>query len=323
MRPKTLKTLFVVFVGLAALWGLSALSSRQPEPKARYLWEKAQDAKRISIGVATLAKQGSEWILEQPFSAKADKAKIEDFLAKLAKATLSEVVSSDPERQEYFQVTPSSGIRLQGFLEDKAAAPALDVLVGKSGSEYDSILLRRPSDNDVLEGRGMSRYEFDQEPSRWADRTLVKLESSTIRAIELRSGKETVRLKQTGGRWRLNDVAVSTSAVSALIEPMLSRLRSLDADEVLPQSSASSTTLKGLKSPGLTIIVRFADGVASAGANIREKTIELTVAPKGADSRYAVRKRGDKLIYLISEWALEAFRKKEFNFRDSEGTTGT
>lgn len=317
MQPKTLKVLGGAFVVLATAWGLTILASRRPPPKERLLWEKAPDAKKLVIGEATLLKAADGWALDKPFHAKADRAKVEDFLGKLAKVTLSEAVSSDPGRHEYFMVTTSSGIRLQGYTDDKATSPALDVLAGKSGADYDSLLLRPSGGNDVLEGKGLSRYDIEQGASRWADRTLAKLDAASIRAVEVRLSTETVRLKRDGGGWRLDDagVALSSAVVSRLVEPILSKLGGLEADEVLPETAASSPTLIGLRSPELRISVRYADSVASGVAKALEKRLELAVAAKGNDSRCAVRKSGDSLLYMVSNWQLDAFRKKRSEFR--------
>lgn len=317
MQPKTLKVLGGAFLFLAVAWGLTFLASRQPPPKEALLWERAQDAKKLVIGKIVLLKADTGWILDQPFHAKADSAKVESFLGKLARVTLSRIVSSDPGRHEYFMVTPSSGIRLQGYTDDKAGSPVLDVLVGKSGSDYDSVLLRPSGGNDVLDGKGLSRYDVEPEPSRWADRTLVKLEAASIRAVEIHLSTEVVRLKRDGGGWRLDGagVALSTAVVSRLVEPILSKLGGLEADEVLPQTVASSATLRSLRSPELRIFIRYTDSVASGAAKVLEKSMELVVAAKGSDFRCAVRKSGDNLLYMVSHWQLEAFRRKRADFK--------
>jgi hypothetical protein len=305
-----LKVLGGAFLVLAAAWGLTLSLSNRSGPQDRFLWEEAQEAQRLTIGDTTLTKAGDGWTVEKPFKARADKARIEDLLGKVSKATLSDSVSSDPERHEYFMVTPSSGIRFQGFLGGET--PALDIFVGKSGSDYDSLLVRRPSEPDVLEARGLSRFDFEQGASRWTDRTLAKLDSASIRAIEIRGSTESVKLSRSDRGWRLEGgVVLSTSAVSRHVDPILSKLSVLEADEVLPPAKASSAALKRLRSPELRITVRYTDG----GAKGTEKTLALAAASKDADSRCAVRKQGDELVYMLASWQLDSFRRKAADFR--------
>lgn len=315
MQPKTLKILATVLIVFGCIFGLTQFKQRST-PKRHYLWEKAKDAQRLIITQGgksvELAKTGDEWQLRAPFKFGADKPAVEEFLESLSVATLSEPLSTNPERHESFEVTPSSGIQLQAFLQADGKDPDLDIIIGKRGADYDAFFLRRPKEDEVREGRGLSRHKFEKKPGDWADKTVCKIESGWVKSIEIQQGKESILLTKKGELWHLGDAeaALSTSTVSSLVQPMLTKLGDLKADDIVPDVDASSTTLHALENPEMRLIVEYVHGDGG------DQTLELAVGAKGSDYKHPARKKGvDKAVYQLSGWRLDPFRKKTPDFK--------
>lgn len=319
MQPKTLKLLAAVLIVLACVFGLTEWRQRST-PRENHLFEKANDIRRLVLARSgksvELVKAGDKWEMLSPVRVEADKQAIEDALEAFSKAVLSEPFSTDPKRHDSFEVTQSSGIHAQAFLQENAETPDLDIFVGKSGADYDSAFLRRAKSDDVYEGRGLSRHKLDKNLAGWASRAVASVQSGRTVSIEVRGDKYSFKLSKKGDGWRLDGGGkLSTATVSSVIQPMLDRLADFKADDVAFEDEVSSMTVRNLKKPELRLMVRYA-GDSSPGNKSAERSLELTVASKDADYRHPARVKGvEKLVFRLSSWQLDPFRKKRTDFK--------
>ncbi|MFH1724036.1 MAG: DUF4340 domain-containing protein [Elusimicrobiota bacterium] len=323
MQPKTLKVLAGVFVALCAVWTLARVVRRSAPPEP-LLWKEAKRARRIEIrkpdAATTLVKADAGWSLESPFKFAADGSAVEQLLEKLAAATLSEPLSSDPRRHADFNVDRSSALHLQGFPEG-GEGPGLDLLIGRQGGDYDSLFVRRPGTDEVREARGIARYQIDKKAGEWADKLVCGIGTEKVTSIEIHSPGGVVRLQRKQDKWRLgaSEEPLPPETVTEQVEPMLTKLSDLKADSVSPETELSSVLLRGLAKPELRVVVGYRDE-AGDGEKAPRKSLELSVGPEDTGSRYPLRKAGvDGVVYQMPGWKLEPFRKKAGDFKKKAG----
>jgi hypothetical protein len=291
MRPRTLASLAAALAALAGAWALSVVWQRRAPAKS-LLWPDARNARRVSMSLSgvrvELARSGESWELTDPFRFKADKAAVQELLSALAGASLSEELGRG--RFDYFGVADLGGLLLRGTSQGEK--PGLEIIVGKQGSDYDSVFVRKPGEEGVREARGLYRSLFDKQPGEWADKAVCEIPPDRVLALEIRRGGDAVKLARDKARWRLSGApALSSAAVSGYVEPMLSALSRLEAESV----DFSSTSLKA---PELSILVKRTDG-----------SEELLAGPK-TSGRRALRKKSGGPGYFVADWKLEPFLKK-------------
>lgn len=310
MHPRTLKRLAAAFALLAAGVAFHVLLKRAA-PGPAVLWEDAAQALRLRISrpgaVVSLERPapGGAWRMKEPLDFRANQSGINHLLAKLGSAEFSEPLSVDPEALPLFELDESSAIRVQGWLGDPE--PAFDLLFGRAGSAHDALFVRRPGEDEVREARGIMRFMIAGDIGRWADLTLCAIDQTRIVRLEIEGRDSKFALTQSSGRWSLDGAgALPERVVKEKVQPMLSALTRLQADDILLESSAHFAVLRGLQRPELVIRVRHA---VPGPAGRAEESLELIVGPQKPGFDHPVRKKGVKgVLYELKSWRLESFR---------------
>ena len=316
--PKTLKILSITLLCLAVVFALARFVT-MPAADKTVFFKDAVKARRIvvtSSGVsADIVKTGDKWELRSPLKLEADKTIVDGALEALSRASMSEVLATDSSRHAGFGLTDAEAIRFQAFMTGNSADPAIDILVGKGGTDYDSVFVRKYGNNDVREGRGLSRDKFDRKAAGWADKTICRIDAGSVRQLEIRGGAGLISVKKEGPDWHYGSSGslISTRAVSEAVHPMLDALSDFKADELIAAAEAPASTARNLKKPATHLLVRYTDKAAA-----KERVLELDITDKEPDSMRSVVKKGaEALIYRVSDWRLNPFRRKAADFLKS------
>jgi hypothetical protein len=196
----------------------------------------------------TLAKSGTEWKIEKPIAARADFAAIEGALERLASGRMQGIVNAD-------------GADLKKYRLD----PPIASFTAASGSSRATLLLGE-TENALIYAKDAARpVVFTVAPNLYTDlvrdlaefrrKDLFDSRSFTISRIELRRGSETTVLeksKAADGKetWKSAD---GKDADTAKVEDLLAKVSGLRADTFAATANAA------LKSPALTVVVRYDD----------------------------------------------------------------
>jgi hypothetical protein len=210
-----------------------------------------------------LAKSGTEWRVAQPVMGRADFAAVEGALERLSSARMQAIVAAEG-----------------GDLKRYKLDPPVAAFTALSGSSRAALLLGE-TENAVIYAKDASRpMVFTVAPTLYTDlirdiseyrrKDLFDSRSFTITRAEFQRGTEKIVLEKTKGAdgkevWRN---AEGKDVDSMKVEDLLSKVTSLRAESFESGSSA------GLKSPVLTVNVRFDDN----------KTEQVTLARSGGDT---------------------------------------
>jgi hypothetical protein len=208
----------------------------------------------------TMAKRGAEWRIVEPIAARADFGAVEGALERLASARMQSIVA--PEADD---LTPY------------ALDPPIAAFTALSGSSRATLLLGETSDA-LLYAKDASRpMVFTVAPTLYTDlirdvseyrrKDLFDARSFTATRAEIRRDGETIVLEKTAGTegtavWRN---AAGEDVDTAAVEGLLTTLSSLRAE------SFDATAHAALKTPALTVVMRFDD----------DRTEEVTFARAG------------------------------------------
>ncbi|MBI5244781.1 MAG: DUF4340 domain-containing protein [Elusimicrobia bacterium] len=319
MHPRTLKRLAAAAAVLAAVLAVLVIRERSAAPSPPLLANAASVGKlfiqRPGDAAATiLVREPGGWRLKAPFEYPADGEAVQKLLDAVSKASASDVLSSDPEKHASFQVNESSAIRFKAFSLPTDAEPALDILAGIRGADFDAFFYRGPASADVREARGLGRYELDKESGEWADRLLCAIEPPLVRFIELRTKSGALTLTRKDALWLLNGSALSTAAVAGKVEPLLAALARLQADKVAPEKGFDPLLMRGLADPELRLKVRHAPQAGSPDSAV--KTTAIDFGPKAPDFVHYARAAGTgDVVFRLSAWRLDPFKLKPSDFR--------
>jgi hypothetical protein len=197
---------------------------------------------------ATLAKSGTEWRIDAPIMARADFAAVEGALERLSTARMQGIVA--PESAD---------------LKKLKLEPPVASFAAISGSARATLLLGE-TENALIYAKDASRpVVFTVAPTLYTDlirdlqefrrKDLFDSRSFTTNRIEFRRGSETIVLekgKTADGKegWKTAD---GKDVDSAKAEDLLTKVSGLRAE------SFDAATPAALKSPALTVVVRFDD----------------------------------------------------------------
>lgn len=210
----------------------------------------------------TLAKNGNDWRIVEPQALRADFAAVEGALERLSSAQMQAIVSPD-------------GGDLKGYKLDPPVASFSAV----SGSARATLQLGE-TENALIYAKDSSRpMVFTVAPTLYTDlirdvsdfrrKDLFDSRSFTTTRIELRRGADTVVLEKTniGDKREVWKDAAGKDIEAMKVEDLLTKVSALRAE------SFATAANPALKTPALTVIVRFDDS----------KTEQVTFGRAGTD----------------------------------------
>ncbi len=184
---------------------------------------------RIDIVAPTgnieLRKEGSGWMLTAPLRAPADIRGVEAAVGKGKSIKLSSLISSNPQKQELFQVDSTGTlVRIYGAGAERAA-----FWIGKPGSPATDTYVRREGDTDVFLAEGMLGHFFSKPVRDWRDKAILSLTPEAIHSVRFHYGDTTFTLSMQDTVWRVDDAPVKDDVVRSF----LSSLATLQCDEFI------------------------------------------------------------------------------------------
>jgi len=196
-----------------------------------------------------LAREGGKWMMKEPLSYPADEAFVNAAIGKGASLELKDLVSSNPQKQNLFQVdSTGTFIRVYERGTEKTA-----FWIGKTGPSYTETYVRRNGLNDVYLADGMFGYMFTKQPKDWRDKTIFKADPSTVSSVRFRYGDTTFALTRPDSIW----LADQDSTVESAVKGFLGTLANLQTDNFIDSAVTLSTPTAVIEVGGVQIQFYF------------------------------------------------------------------
>jgi hypothetical protein len=281
----------LILLAIAAFFALrkQGESSSEGLPGEKLVAYDSAAVDRITIRTAAanvvLQKEAGRWMVTSPFRYAADEGMVLQAVSKGNSLLSKGVVSTNPQKQQLFQVD-STGTLVTVFEKgvEKAA-----FRVGKPGPSYNETYVRKEGSNEVHLGDGLFTYYFNRQPKEWRDRTIQKVDRLTVREVVMRYGDTTTVLAMRDSVWRID----TTRAADGAVQSYLSTLSTLQADDFV------DSTVSRMPPLSYTISV--------GGADIR-----FFFNP--AANKYYVLSSATPQVFEIQEWRAQQILKRKKDF---------
>ena len=232
-------------------------------------------------GSVVLEKEAGTWMLTAPIKFKADENAVTAAVGRGRKIELSSLVSTNPEKQNLFQVD-STGTLVRVY--EKGSLKAA-FHVGKASSSFTDTYVRLDGSTNVQLANEVITSYFNKQPKDWRDKTIFKTDEGKIRSVRFQYGDTTFSLSLQDSIWRVQ----KDSANQAVIKPLLTALANIQTDNFIDSLPATL--------PRLTAIV----GVE--GTQIRFYRKE--------DSKYLVQTSQSPQWFELQSWRATSLLKRK------------
>ncbi len=311
---RSTRNLLIAFVALLALTVVWKGAERRGTVSRteRFAEVDPEEVTRIELrgkgNDVTLVRSGGRWMLSEPLSYPADPSSVEDLLDKAADLEVSNLVSSNPDNHDLYEVGPDTGALVRLLGGEEGQDRLLAFYVGKLTSDFSHTYVRRFGSDDVYTADGLLGGYFNKTVSAWRDKTIFSAEPASVQRVELESEEVSWTLLRRGvpgavegAAWTLvteEGAAAADSSRAAGVVRSLAGLRAADF------AAAGEGDPSRWEDPDLRITFTTSDGTTHA---LR------AVLPGDEASRYQVRKQGDDTLYLVYKSTMDSVT------RDTEG----
>ena len=288
---KTTKLLIGLFVILAvvAYFMLPSGKERETSYKTSEINFSVDSAMVSKIEIqlpsrsVVIENTDGKWMITSPLRFPANASTVTQLISSLAKFRVGSLISSNPEKQNMFQVD-STGTKLS--IAHRSGKP-VSLVVGKMGPSYSEVYVRLPESNNVYLGEGLSTWMVNQELREWRDKTILTTNSDSIKEFSIEYKSKSFAFQRDSTRWMLGKDTVAAGEISSA----LSTLSNLHADDFI-DSTFSSTTKP------LSVKIHTSEDVV------------LNFFPLPPDSaKYAVQTSRSPQAFVLSKWSVQQVKK--------------
>ena len=192
----------------------------------------------LASGPVTLAREGDTWTLVTPIHAPADVRLVNAAIGQGKALKITTLVSSNPAKQQVFQVDSTSTlVRLFAKGTELAA-----FRVGKPGPSYTETYVRKEGSNDVYLTEGMLSGVFGKSARDWRNKAIMNLRPEDIRTVQFHYGDTTFALTRSDSTWEVDGSPAGEYAVRGF----LASVASLQCDDFIDTALTAMPPLVGL-----------------------------------------------------------------------------
>ncbi|MCD6382689.1 MAG: DUF4340 domain-containing protein [Candidatus Hydrothermae bacterium] len=286
--------LLIILVILALLAFLVERSrTRKLSPHLKRLISEKQTEKidRIIISregdTSRLIRENDTWYVEILGKKKKTDEKKVDRLFGTLDSLRGELVSSSGERYGEYEVD-EKGLRALFLSSDDTV---LDIIVGKSGPDFNSSYVRKTDEEGVYLVNRYLRSVFYPNPDRWRDRKIVEFDRDSIEEFSVRKGKKYCRVVREDTLYVVKEGDCDTSKIRSFLGTW-SRLTAVSFDDTISVAAA------GLDKPQYIVTL----------VPVKGEEVKLTVGKKDDKNRYYLSKEGDEQIYIIAPYTVNRLK---------------
>ncbi|MDI6767362.1 MAG: DUF4340 domain-containing protein [Bacteroidota bacterium] len=280
LTTKLLVALLIV-LGVITYFLLPSGEEREASYKIPVISLKVDSAAVTKIEIKQPAKSitienvGGKWTITAPVLYPADAAVVAQLLSGFSKFKIGSLISSNPEKQQLFQVD-TSGTRLS--LTDRSGK-LVSLIIGKMGPSFSEVYFRLPESKDVYLGEGINSWTINKDLKDWRDRSIIRIPSEMIRELSFTKAAKTHIVTHDSAGWKFGNRVIETNEINSL----LNALKDLRTEDFI--DSVIDITTKPIN-----VAIKGADDVI------------LNLYPKSPDSaKYYVRSSKSSQMFSISK----------------------
>ncbi|MBD3316280.1 MAG: DUF4340 domain-containing protein, partial [Chitinivibrionales bacterium] len=224
----------------------------------------------------------------------ADSAAVATALEKMSNLSKDDLVSTNPEKQELFEVDSANGVLVKVW--DAQDKPLGSFRIGKSGPDWSSNYVRKIGSDKVYTVGGSIKYSFFSDEQRWRDKTVQKFDKNNAKSITLVKGTATTikmeKEKDSTGAdiWKLVSPEKHMADL-AKVNKLLGALSNLKTTGWEENVALDDDTL-GFSEPELVARVTLGNG----------DTKEIVVGnKKGTENKFWVKAAGKEATFLVAD----------------------
>lgn len=189
-------------------------------------------------GTVSLVREGDRWMLTTPLRATADPHAVNAAIGQGRNLKLKTLISSNPAKQQLFQVDSTATLVRISTQGTEAAA----VRIGKPSPTYTETYVRKEGSNDVYIVEGMLGAVFGRSARDWRNKAILGLRSEDIRTVRFLYGDTTFTLSRADSIWMVDGDPVSAYTMRGF----LASLSSLQCDDFVDTTVATMPPLAGM-----------------------------------------------------------------------------
>lgn len=237
-----------------------------------------------------LAKKDGAWRMVEPVDAKADENAVNTAITKLTELEVASVAATLAKNHEKLEVDDKHGTRV---VAKGGGATLLDLYVGayKSGSS----MVRIAGEDPVAAVRGSIRFAFTKDVKEWRDRKITDIPTEQVQKITFIHAGGKLTFQREGDAF-VQVLAKGEKKIDPLdankVKGIVGTSSSLNAIDFAAPGEAPEQLGFTDKSPSVVLDLK-----SDAG----ESQIVYRVGDK-KDTSFYLRKDGDDVTYLVSQW---------------------
>ncbi|MEK6572680.1 MAG: DUF4340 domain-containing protein [Bacteroidota bacterium] len=227
----------------------------------------------------TIENISGKWTITSPIHYAANSSTVAELISGLRKFKAGSLVSSNPEKQNLFQVD-TTGSKIT--LTDRSGK-STSLIVGKTGPSSSEVYFRLPDFKDVYLGEGLSTWVINQDLKDWRDKTIFSTTSDSIKQLAFNYRKKNLVLRRDSTTWKYGEDSIATNIMTST----LNTLSNLRADDFVDTLYQPKTRPFGIK-------------IQSAGE------VALNFFPQPPDSsKYFVQTSQSPQGFLLNKWTVQ------------------
>ena len=168
---------------------------------------------RRPLGDVTLVKHADSVWSVNGFRASA--SGVNEVFTAIAEPLRAELVAENPSTHARFSLDDAQARRIQMY---RGTEPAVDLLIGKRGRDFQAVYLRHPNEDEVYSARTQLATFADRPVTDWRDKQIANIPSDSIGVIEVARGTTQYTLTRAdSGQWNIDGTNADSTEVSRLL----------------------------------------------------------------------------------------------------------
>ena len=248
----------------------------------------------------TLRKNGTDWAIAEPVSAKPDAGEISGLTSNLASLEIQRIIDENPaDLTEYALTQP----RVE--LTFKAGGQDHKLMIGRKTPPGSDLYARIDDQKRVVLIPAFVDTTFNRTTFDLRDKAVLTVNRDEIGSLAVTAGANTMRFEKAGGEWRIAQPVAARADFSA-VEGLVSRLTTLQMKSIAaPQ--ASNLAQYGLDKPAATVAI---------GSGSSQALLAIG-KPSGEGAVYA-RDSSKPMVVTIEAGLLDELKKGAAEYRQKD-----
>jgi len=303
----------VLAIAIGIIVIANVLSNKQPAEQSLLFFPQftAESCGKLVIsdaqGSVTIAHKNARWVVADAKPTPdyaADSGEIQIAIDKIKNLKKEELISQNVKKQADYEVDSAHGICVEVYSDKNALLGS--VYIGKNGSDWNTNFVRSNKSSDVYLASGSIKYAFFTDKSRWKDKTILKVEKTFVKEINLVKKDTAIQLVKIAPNpkdstaksgWQMTSPlkdTVNQSVVNTLLDNVV-KFNTTDFEE----NTALTDDSLGFTNPSLTVTASLENG---------DKKSLIFGKDKNSGKRW-VRTSGNPTTFIVDKYLFDNVNK--------------